>query len=329
MLDWSLAGQKALQAMEESEDISEEMTPVETDQQLNSRALTIATTTPFDEISPTDLKTFVNDSSRVEIRWRGENLTDGTYDHRIISTDYPASVAYACSGFCAARMKRSFETDSTLGLVSCISSGNRFVFTLIGPECDYEASCELFSCLVDYCRGGGSASLPSLLPRPLLRTLKLMDVSQALGVSFLARRLEQKLIGLRTLMPSAGELRAIIQYCRRDRCEDVQHPDETSYHGIVDHIATATVSGRLNRHDLQHIGVFQVLYNGENHRFMDDVRVAVEMNKASLRATTARYKKQPVSDDRAVLKDAWTKARIEIERCEAEQRGPKKALDDA
>ena len=151
-----------------------------------------------------------------------------------------------------------------------------------------------------------------------------MDVSQALGVSFLAKRLKHKLIALQKMIPSAVELRAIIQYCRRDRCEDVQHPDETSYHWIVDHIATATISGRLNRHDQQHIGVLQVLNHGENDRFRDDVRVAVEMNKASLRATAARYKKQPISDDRAVLKDAWAKARTEIERCEAKHHGPKK-----
>lgn len=53
-----------------------------------------------------------------------------------------------------------FSDRQHIGLVTCGSSGNRLVFTIIGPECDYEASCELFSCLIDYCRGGGSAPLP-------------------------------------------------------------------------------------------------------------------------------------------------------------------------
>ena len=148
MLDWSLAGQKALQAMEESEDISEEMKAVETDQQLNRQALTIATTTPFDEISPTDLKTFLHDNSRVEIRWRGESLTDGTYDHRIISTDYPASVAYACSGFCAARMKhflrRTAHWDwchaAALGIDSCLRSLVLSVIMKLPVSCSHACS---------------------------------------------------------------------------------------------------------------------------------------------------------------------------------------------
>ena len=89
MVDYLNAMWPRWRAAEGSEEVSEQKTPMEFDHRLERQVRIdrevriIDTTTPFEKTLPANLKEFVDDNNRVEIRWRGENLTDSTYDHRI------------------------------------------------------------------------------------------------------------------------------------------------------------------------------------------------------------------------------------------------------
>ena len=157
-----------------------------------------------------------------------------------------------------------------------------------------------------------------------------MDVSEGLGVRFLARRLEHKLIALRNFVPSAGELRSIIGYCRRDRCEDVQILNERSYHSMVEHIAMAIVTGPLREGDARYADAFEVLNDAENDRLRDDFGVAFDWKRAHepTKVITAQHNIQLVSGNHPPVEQAWAKARAEIERLQARNGSKDETLEE-
>ena len=224
-----------------------------------TRPMTIATTKPVREMTPEDLQTLATDPAKVPILWERD---DSLEPWKSVSTDYPASVAYALSKYCALR----------------IQSGDAFSLTMNSQLCDYKGACDVFEWMLEYCKTNNSASLLSFHPHPFSRILKLLDAARGINVEVLEERLQHVLAQLHDTVPSAEDLAAVLEFdVERRRIED--NRDETIRNFMVKHMANAIISGRLSETDSRHSDIFKVLKSADNHIVAAMVERMVEPEK--------------------------------------------------
>ena len=224
-----------------------------------TRAMNIATTKPVREMTPEDLQTLATDPAKVPILWERD---DSFEPWESVSADYPASVAYALSKYCAQR----------------IQPGDAVRITMNSQLCDYKGACDVFEWMLEYCKTSSKASLPSFHPHPFSQILKLLDAARGIGVEVLEERLQHELAQLHDIVPSAEDLAAVLEFdVERRRIEDSR--DETIRNFMVKHMANAIISGRLSETDSRHSGIFRVLKSADDHIVAAMVERMVEPEK--------------------------------------------------